>query len=83
MVNELDMYSNFKLNLSAVGLDTVKKVDKMQELSEKLYSKTLSIVSENENLISHLTSILISEYVLSLEEILDKIHDYHTSRKQM
>lgn len=82
MVNELDMYSNFKLNLSAVGLDTVKKVDKMQELSEKLYSKTLSIVSENENLISHLTSILISEYVLSLEEILDKIHEYHTSRKQ-
>lgn len=78
MVNELDMYSTYKLNLSAVGLDTVKKVDKMQELSQSLYEKTLSVVRQNKQLIEYLTDTLISDYVLSLEEILNKIQEYNT-----
>ena len=77
MVNELDMYSAYKLNLSAVGLDSIKKIDKMQELSQSLYEKTLSIIIDNKSLIGHLTQGLLEEYVLSLEEIIDRIDSFN------
>lgn len=77
MVNELDMYSAYKLNLSAVGLDSIRKIDKMQELSQSLYEKTLSIIIDNKSLIGHLTHDLLEEYVLSLEEIIDRIDSFN------
>jgi len=70
---ETSAYSTSKLKLD--NLDGLKKIayEKMEAKAEELYSETLEILRDDQELIKHLANELIERWVLSKEEIFEEI----------
>ncbi len=73
---ETSAYSTSKLKLD--NLDSLKKIayEKMEAKAEELYSETLEILRDDQELIKHLANELIERWVLSKEEIFEEIRKF-------
>jgi cell division protease FtsH len=78
MVNNLGMYSKFKLNLNFIDGSELKEenLKELKKISDDLYNKSIYNVEINKELIEELKNILTEKWVLDKHEIFTYIKEY-------
>jgi len=84
MINKYSMYSKYKLNLSQANIDMKRTNTKiMCELSEKLYNISFENISIYKDIILYLNELLLSKYVIKIEDVLDIIYKYNKKEETL
>ena len=73
---ETSAYSQSKLKLDNIDLLKDVAYKEMELKAKELYTETLILLSEDKGLIEYLAAILIDRWVLSKDEIFEKILEY-------
>jgi cell division protease FtsH len=79
MVFELGMYSGSKINFNVLEIEnSLENIEKMKEVSEKLFLAAKKIVVDNKDLIEYLYIILEKEWVLDKDQIFFHISEFYS-----
>ena len=77
MVVDLGMYSKSKINLTILKeTNNAKSLEKIHEISERLYLIAKDRISRNEDLIQFLSEILMEEWTLDKDSLFESIEKF-------